>query len=80
MLVDESQSAGWAGILTAEKDYPKADSLYHQALDILLRYTSEQHRDVRRIHAGLARLYDAWGRPDLAAIHHRIAGPFVVPY
>jgi tetratricopeptide (TPR) repeat protein len=72
--------AGWAGILTAERAYPKADSLYQQALDIMLRYTSEQHRDVRRIHAGLARLYDAWGRPDQAATHHRIAGPYVIPY
>jgi serine/threonine protein kinase len=72
--------ATWAGILTAEGAYPKADSLYQEALRILLRYTSEQHRDVRRLHAGLAALYDAWGRPDQAARHHRIAGPYLTPY
>jgi hypothetical protein len=45
-----------------------------------LRYTTPQHRDVRRVHAGMALLYDAWGRPEEAAIHHRIAGPYVNPY
>jgi serine/threonine-protein kinase len=86
-LIGENESplyalalAGWARILTLEKQYPKADSAFQQSLDILLRYTTPQHRDVRRVHAGMALLYDAWGRPEEAAIHHRIAGPYVIPY
>jgi hypothetical protein len=58
----------------------KGDSLYHEALRMLLRSTSPQSQDVRRIHAGFAVLYDAWGRTDQAAEHHRIAGPYLTPF
>ena len=47
---------------------------------MLRRHTGERHRDIRRIHTGLARLYTAWGRPDQAAAHRRVARPELTPY
>jgi hypothetical protein len=72
--------AGVAGVATARGEYAEADSLYREALRILRLHTGEQHRDIRRIHAGLARLYEAWSRPSLAASHRRLAGAELTPY
>ena len=72
--------AGLAGVATARGAYAEADSLYQEALRILRLHTAEEHRDIRRVHAGLARLYDASGRPALAESHRRLAGSDVTPF
>ena len=72
--------AGLAGTATARGEYAEADSLYEEALRMLRLHTGEQHRDIRRVHAGLARLYDRWGRPADAASHRTLAGPDIQPY
>jgi eukaryotic-like serine/threonine-protein kinase len=72
--------AGWAGTKTAGGSYTDAESLYGEALRMLLAHTGEDHRDVRRIHSGLANLYDRWGRPADAARHRTLAGPDIQLY
>ena len=72
--------AGLAGVSTARGAYAEADSLYHEALRILRIHTAEQHRDIRRVHAGLARLYEASNRPALAESHRRLAGAELTPF
>jgi serine/threonine-protein kinase len=48
-------------------DFVAADSLYRNALDILLRNYPPDHFDVRRVRLEAADFYDRWGRPELAA-------------
>ena len=72
--------AGVAGVATARGAYVEAESTYHEALRMLRRHTGERHRDIRRIHTGLARLYTAWNRPADAAAHRRVARPELTPY
>lgn len=65
---------GLAGVLTKQKRYVEADSLYHAALVVIRRHTTDTHIDVRRTYAGLASMYQAWGKPDSAAFYRRLAG------
>ncbi len=55
-------------------DFAAADSLYREALEIVLRSYPPDHFDVRRLHSGMAEMYDRWGRPELAARHREAAG------
>lgn len=55
-------------------DFERADSLYHAALEIVLRSYPPDHFDVRRIRAAMADFYDQWGKPDLAAESRAAAG------
>ena len=65
---------GLAGVLTQQRRYAEADSLYRAALVVIRRHTTDTHIDVRRTYAGLASMYQAWGKPDSAAFYRRLAG------
>jgi len=64
-----------ADVLVRQRRFAEADSIYRSSLAVLRRHTTETHLDVRRAYASLARLYDAWGKPDSAAIFRRLASP-----
>ncbi len=64
-----------ARIRAARGEYGAADSLYRAALAILRRHQTEDHRDMRHIYAGMAALYEAWGRPDDARRYAERAKP-----
>jgi serine/threonine-protein kinase len=66
---------GLAGVLTQQRRFAEADSIYRSVLAVLRRHTTDTHVDVRRTFAGLATLYQAWGKPDSAAIFRRLAEP-----
>ena len=66
---------GLAGVLTRQRRFAEADSLYRDALAVIRRHTTDTHIDARRIYAGLAALYLAWGKPDSAAVFRRLAEP-----
>jgi len=66
---------GLAGVLTRQGRFAEADSLYRNALAVIRRHTTDTHIDARRIYAGLAALYQAWGKPDSAAVFRRLAEP-----
>ena len=66
---------GLAGVLTQQRRFAEADSIYRSALVVLRRHTTDTHIDVRRTYAGLATLYQAWGKPDSAAVFRRLAEP-----
>jgi serine/threonine-protein kinase len=68
-------NGGLAGVLTRAGRYTEADSLYRWTLGVLLGYTSATHVDVRRTYAGMAALYEAWGKRDSAAMFRRLAQP-----
>ncbi len=65
---------GLADVLTRRRKFPEADSLYRAALAVIRSHTTDTHIDVRRTYAGLAALYQAWGKPDSAAVYRRLAG------
>jgi len=65
---------GLAGVLARQKRYVEADSLYRAALAVIRSHTTDTHIDVRRTYAGLASMYQAWGKPDSAAFYRRLAG------
>ena len=67
--------AGLAGVLTRQRRFNEADSIYQNTLGVLRRQTTDTHLDVRRTYAGLATLYDAWGKPDSAAVYRRLSEP-----
>jgi serine/threonine-protein kinase len=67
--------AGLAGVLTKQRRFAEADSLYRSTLAVLRRQTTDTHLDVRLTYSGMATLYDAWGKPDSAAIFRRLAEP-----
>ena len=62
------------GVLIRQRRYTEAEAAYKNALQQLLGITTESHRAVRRVDAQLARLYDAWGKPDSAVVYRRRAG------
>jgi len=64
---------GLAGVLTQQRRFVEADSIYRSALAVLRRHTTDSHIDVRRTYAGLASLYDAWGKRDSAVVYRRLA-------
>jgi serine/threonine-protein kinase len=64
-----------AGVLTLEGRFAEADSLYHESVAVQRRFVSETHINVRLTYAGMARLYEAWGKPDSAAVYRRLAQP-----
>jgi serine/threonine-protein kinase len=67
--------AGLAGVLTKQRRFAEADSLYRSTLAVLRRQTTDTHLDVRLTYSGMATLYDAWGKPDSAAIFRRLSEP-----
>jgi serine/threonine-protein kinase len=67
--------AGLAGVLTKRGRFAEADSIYRNTLSVLRRQTTDTHLDVRNTYAGLATLYDAWGKRDSAAVYRRLAEP-----
>ena len=62
-----------AGVLTRQRRFTESDSLYRWALGLIRSRTTDTHVDVRRTYAGLATLYEAWGKPDSAAVFRRLA-------
>ncbi|HTJ22542.1 MAG TPA: tetratricopeptide repeat-containing protein kinase family protein, partial [Gemmatimonadaceae bacterium] len=64
-----------AGVLTLEGRFAEADSLYRESVAVQRRFVSETHINVRLTYAGMARLYEAWGKPDSAAVYRRLAQP-----
>ncbi|HUF70820.1 MAG TPA: serine/threonine-protein kinase [Longimicrobiales bacterium] len=62
-----------AALRVATGDFAAADSLYRRSLEIVLRSYPPDHFDVRGIHAGMADLYERWGRPELAREHRDAA-------
>jgi len=64
-----------ADVLTRQRRFAEADSIYRSSLALLRRYTTESHVDVRRTYRSMAVLYDAWGKPDSAALFRRLAQP-----
>jgi serine/threonine-protein kinase len=63
-----------ATVLTQQRRFTEADSLYRWALGLLRHQTIDTHLDIRRTYAGLAMLYEAWGKRDSAAIYRQRAG------
>jgi len=64
---------GLAGVLTRQRRFTEADSLYRGALAVIRRHTTDTHVDARRAYTGLAAMYQAWGKPDSAAVYRRLA-------
>jgi serine/threonine-protein kinase len=64
-----------AGALTRQRKFTEADSVYRSALAVMRRSTTDTHIDVRRAYAGLATLYEAWGKADSAAVYRRLSEP-----
>jgi eukaryotic-like serine/threonine-protein kinase len=64
-----------ADVLTRQRRFVEADSIYRSSLALLRRHTTDDHVDIRRTYASLATLYDAWGKRDSAAIYRRLAQP-----
>ena len=64
-----------ADVLVRQRRFAEADSIYRSSLAVLRRRTTETHVDVRRTYRSLARLYDAWGKRDSAAVYRRLAEP-----
>jgi serine/threonine-protein kinase len=60
---------------TRQGDFASADSAYQRALAIFRRDRAETHVDIRRVHAGLAELHAARGRPEEAARHRALSQP-----
>ena len=64
-----------AGVLTLQGRFAEADSLYGDALAVQRRLVAETHMTVRLTYAGMATLYEAWGKRDSAAVFRRLAQP-----
>ena len=64
---------GLADVLVLRRKFAEADSLYRAALEVIRRHTTDTHVDVRVMYSGLASMYDAWGKPDSAAVYRRLA-------
>jgi serine/threonine protein kinase len=61
-------------VLSGKGDLEEAEALLEEALASVAAKLPPEHRDVRSIHAKLARLYDKWDRPEEAARHRNLAG------
>ncbi|HSQ32031.1 MAG TPA: tetratricopeptide repeat protein [Gemmatimonadaceae bacterium] len=68
-------SARIAGVLTLQRRFTEADSLYRDAVARQRRFIAPTHMNVRLTYAGMATLYEAWGRPDSAVVYRRLAQP-----
>jgi Flp pilus assembly protein TadD len=67
---------GSLGHLHARRgDFLRAASLYHQALELVLRERTERHPDARRLHGELAEVYAALGRNEEARKFRLLADP-----
>jgi serine/threonine protein kinase/tetratricopeptide (TPR) repeat protein len=67
--------AGLAGVVARQGRFEEADSIYRSALAVIRRRTTESHVDMRRAYAGMAAMFEAWGKPDSAARYRRLAEP-----
>jgi serine/threonine protein kinase len=61
-------------VLAGQGDFAEAERLLDSALMSVTEALPPGHRDVRAVHAKLARLYELWGRTEEAARHRRAAG------
>jgi tetratricopeptide (TPR) repeat protein len=61
-------------LLKAQGHYDDAEPLYQEALAILRSRFDETHPWTRQVYAALVELYDAWGKPDLAAPYRQRPG------
>ena len=64
-----------AGVLTLQGRFAEADSLFRESLAVQRRVVAETHMNVRLTYAGMATLYEAWGKRDSAAVFRRLAQP-----
>ena len=63
-----------ADVLRRKHRYAEADSAYREALAAMRSITTDSHRAARLVYAGMAAVDRAWGKPDSAAVHARLAG------
>lgn len=63
-----------AAVLTVRGRFEEAESLLKEALAVITLHYDESSRDVRDTYAGLVRLYEAWGEPELAEKYRALAG------
>ena len=64
-----------ANVLARQGRRAAAESVYVHALALIRREATDQHPDARLAHAGLAELYQSWGRPRDAERHRQLAAP-----
>jgi serine/threonine-protein kinase len=64
-----------ANVLRQKRRFAEADSLYRDALAVQRRLIAPTHNNVRLTYAGMATLYEAWGKRDSAALFRRLAQP-----
>jgi hypothetical protein len=64
-----------ADVLARQGRPAAAESVYVHALALIRREANDQHPDARLAHAGLADLYQSWGRPRDAERHRQLAVP-----
>ena len=67
--------AGLAGVLARQRRFEEADSIYRSAVAVIRRRTTESHVDTRAAYAGMAAMFEAWGKADSAARYRRLAEP-----
>ena len=68
-------NARLADVLTRQGRFAEADSLYREGLAVQRRSLADTHMNVRLTYAGMATLYEAWGKRDSAALFRRLAQP-----
>ena len=71
-----------AAMVTLQRRFAEADSIYRDALAVQRRFLAPTHVNVRLTYAGMATLYDAWGKRDSAAVFRDLAQPpgFAAPW
>ena len=68
-------NAHLARIIALRGRFAEADSLYREAIAVQRSYLVGTHLNLRLTYDGLARLYEAWGKRDSAAVFRRLAQP-----
>jgi len=64
----------------ARKDYPKAETLLLSSSDEIFAPTAEMTSNERRVAVGhLVSLYQAWGKPEQAAVWQKRLDALAIP-
>jgi len=72
--LSSATDAELGGVFIRRRRYAEAEVAYKTTRTQLVKITTDSHRAVRRLDALIAQLYDAWGKPDSAAVYRRRAG------